>query len=436
MKEEGRENIMGNPDQSSEKSNITPFHYLLIALIFGFMGAFFWAIRGTSGFGGSQGGLLAGVGWGILWYVFSRLDGRGRQRPYGTDAMLAAITFGIAYGGMTGYGVYIRWIQGSFYLNLPEGSRPIGAWTGYAMLFICGLHWGGVPGAFMAWCAPRKPLNHTNWAIRVGAGFLGAFLASAVVRLFPDWFLPFYDEGIYEVAEYRTAQRALGSIRNIAPHVGFFLGFLAYEIGRKDWRAVGMILIMAFGFAIPFTIGGYWHTFHGSEVHIDWWKNWEMTIGFGGGLAFGLAFYLFNRPDPSFGPRKPTVNVRIWGGAFPVWFTSCFIFMNGYRGFVNIHDLDWPGWIRIVISVIYVLPATYVFALWIRRIRRDPDGSPLPVKALGGVLALIVVVGFIVSWHVPLELYNKVLLVSYTIFVLVSAALFGLLWKGLRTGTD
>jgi len=128
---------------AASESNLQPSDYWAIAGIMGLMGAFFWAIRGTSGYGGSQGGLLAGLGWGVLWYLFSSLDGTARQRPYGHARMIAAITFGIAFGGMTGYGVYIAWLQGKFYLNYPEGVRDIAPWTGYAMLFLCGLHWGG-----------------------------------------------------------------------------------------------------------------------------------------------------------------------------------------------------------------------------------------------------------------------------------------------------
>ena len=68
---------------------------------------------------------MAGLGWGTLWYLFSCLDGTSRQRPYGSARMIAAITFGIGIGGMTGYGVYIAWLQGKFYLNYPEGVRAL-----------------------------------------------------------------------------------------------------------------------------------------------------------------------------------------------------------------------------------------------------------------------------------------------------------------------
>lgn len=54
---------------------------------------------------------------------------------------------------------------------------------------------------------------------------------------------------------------------------------------------------MAHGFAIPFALGGYWHTMGSISTEINWWKNWEMTIGLGGGAAWGLAFLWFNVPQ-------------------------------------------------------------------------------------------------------------------------------------------
>ena len=319
---------------------LRPADYLSITIIMGLMGAFFWAIRGTGGFGGEQGGILAGLGWAVLWYGFSRIDGTARTRPYGHAGAIVAITFGIAVGGFTGYGVYNSWVRGQFFLDHPNGLRDVGAWTGYAMLFVCGLHWGGIPGAFLAWCAPRKPVRWQGWAGRIGGGIAGAVAAGVIVRVFPQWFLPFYNEGIYQLPENATCIRAAGSIRNIAPHVGLFLGFLAFEIGRRDWRAVGIMLVMALGFAIPFSVGGYWHTMNDSALQISWWKNWEMSIGLGGGLAFGLAFYLFNRPE-DVAPRPVTSTERIAGAGIPLAIGLAQILMGGYEGFRSLHKLPW-----------------------------------------------------------------------------------------------
>lgn len=418
-------------ERAAPVSALRALDYWAIAGIMGLMGAFFWAIRGTSGYGGAQGGLLAGLGWAILWYLFSTLDGQARLRPYGHARMIAAITFGIAFGGMTGYGVYIAWLQGKFYLNYPDGVRAIAPWTGYAMLFLCGLHWGGVAGAFMAWCAPRAPLGWRGWAARIGAGILGAIIAGIIVRVFPQYFLPFYHEGLYDVAENATCRRAVGSIRNIAPHIGLFLGFLTFEAARRDRRAVAMMLVMALGFAIPFTIGGYWQTMHGSAWKLDWWKNWEMSIGLGGGLAFGLAFYLFNRPEGA-APQPVTVKECIWGAGLTIWFASFTIFRNAYIGFTKIHALEWPGWISIVLSLLFLIPATIAYIRYIQRVSKNPGTMPLSWRVCFLVLLLIVAAGFTVSIHAESLPWNRLLIALYTGYIGVSAALWLLLARGVR----
>ena len=449
-----------------------PRDYLLLAGILGLMGAFFWAIRGTAGYGGSQGGWLAGLGWGLLWLFFSTRDQEAEKRPYATPWMLLAITFGIASGDTIGYDVYSAWVQGNFYLDFPEGVRELAPWTGYAMLFFSGLHLGGLTGVLMAWCGPNTALRWYGWVLRIGAGFLGGIIAYTIVQNFPHWFLPFYSEGIYDVEENRTCIRALDSIENIALAIGFLFGFLVFEITRRDWRAVGMILVMGLGFAIPFTAGGYWHSFHGHPLNVDWWKNWEMGIGLGGGLAMGLAFYLFNRPNDATPTGRFTARACIVGAAFPIWFALGIVFRNAFRGFTNIHELASPPDVITLVSMLYGVPATLLFAVFVanryrvkKRLyawlgtlvyaflfigsdeklfqyvlpfapvfilllpRRTLPELPLPNRIFYFALAMIVAAGFIVSIHWPLQLYNFVLLICYTVYVLGSVLLYFLLLR-------
>ncbi len=394
-----------------------------LVIIMGFMGAFFWAIRGTTGFGGAQGAALAGLGWAMLWYVFSRIDGNADRRPYGALRVIAAITFGTALGGMTGYGVYTAWIQGTFYLNYPEGARDVAAWTGYLAMFICGLHWGGNAGAFLAWCAPRRPLGWRGWCMRLGAGIVGAALAAVVVRVFPQWFLPFYAEGLYDVEANRTCIRAVGSIRNIGPYVGLFLGFLAFELFRRDLRAVAVMLIMSLGFAVSFSVGGYWHTFHGSGLALGWWKNWEMSIGLGGGVAYGLVFLLFNRPTLASARPRPSNTERFWGAGFPLWFVLGSIVANTWQGVVNLHGFEWTTTCRVATTLAFLVPAAAPLFFWMRK-----GDDVLPRWAPMNALALIIVAGYIVSLPPALSLKQYVLLALYTGFILVSVELFALVF--------
>ena len=410
-------------------------NYLLIALILGWMGAFFWAIRGTGGFGGETGGALAGLGWATLWLGLSQLLGDADRRPYGNGKAFAAITFGIAIGGFTGYGVYIAWINGQYQMN-HKLHREIAPWTGYAMLFLCGLHWGGVTGALLSWCAPTKPIGWIGWIGRIVSGVVGATLAVRMVQWFPEWFLPFYSEGYYQNEEYVTSIRALRSAPNVMQHVGLFLGFFLFEIARRDWRAVKLMLVMSLGFAIPFAIGGHWHTLHKiSDLQISWWKNWEMTIGMGGGLAFGLAFYLFNRPTEAVSIRETTKSERIFGIGLTIWLAGREVILGTYDGVIRSGRFEVSlDATRHYASWAYVLIATMCGAAWIYRTltmdrQRLAHQPPISIGALAAIIGMIIVAGYVTSVPLEMRLANHVLLVVYTFAIGISGVILCLLLK-------
>ncbi|HPC18528.1 MAG TPA: hypothetical protein P5318_19240 [Candidatus Hydrogenedentes bacterium] len=405
----------------------TQTDYGLVAGIMCLMGGYYWAIRGTSGYGGETGGALAGFGWALLWYAFSQMGGAER-RPYATPWMLVAITCGIMFGGFTGYGVYISWLNGKYCMNHPDLERAVPAWTGYAMLFLCGLHWGGNTGCFMAWCAPNRPLRLQDWVARIFCGVAGAVAALAFVRIFPQLFLPFYSEGVYNIPEYKTCQRALLSIQTIAPHVGSAIGFLAYEIIRRDRRAVAMILTLALGFAIPFTIGGIWQTQHGSPIRIDWWKNWEMSIGLGGGLAFGLAFWLFNRPADAVQPALGRWSRTFFRSGIPLWLPCIPVLQGCYDGWCEIHGVEpvLAGY-----ATLFGLSFLPVLVLWARQLRHPPGGAPyrVPCASIMALQLLIVAAGVIVSIPRTWRFGNTFLAAAYTLYIGTSLCLLAILWK-------
>lgn len=418
---------------AASKRELTGPDYVVIALILSLMGGFFWAIRGTTGFGGEQGAILAGLGWAVLWHGFSRLDGTGCQRPYGHALAMTAIAFGIAIGGFTGYGVYTAWVRGLFYLGHSNGSRPVAAWTGYAMLFVCGLHWGGLAGTLLAWCAPRRPLGWQDWLARIAAGIAGMVAAAVIVRFYPQWFLPFYGEGIYSLVANKTCLRAQASLQTIALHVGLFVGFLAFELARRDWRAVGVMLVLSLGFAIPFAAGGYWHTMEELSPNVDWWKNWEMSIGLGGGLAFGLAFWLFNRPDRDHLSRPGTRAEHLVGVAIPLACAALPILAGTWSGLRELHHLDWPE--PADISPLSVIGGIALVSLALLPWRRSAAAegavsaaTPVPAWVLVGALALILLAGYLTSIPPRLGSANQLLLSLYTGYVTLSGALFAWLW--------
>jgi hypothetical protein len=405
--------------------------YAIVVAVMGLMGAYYWAIRGTTGYGGETGGMLAGFGWALLWYGFSQTGEGAARRPYGRPWLLLAITLGIAFGGFTGYGVYISWLNGRHYLNYPELPRAVAPWTGYAMLFLCGLHWGGNTGCAMAWCAPERPLRARDWMVRIACGVAGAVGAGIFVRVFPQLFLPFYSEGIYSVPEYKTCLRAQDSIRNIAPHVGLFLGFLAFEIARRDRRAVAMILTLGLGFAIPFAAGGYWQTFHDAPLKLGWWKNWEMSIGLGGGLAFGAAFWCFNRPGAAIpAPLGPKARAFFRSG-LPLWLPSVAVLQGLYDGVCQIHGAD-PT--TLGYAAVLGLPTIVLLAAWAwRRFSESPEAASAPYRlsfrAIAVLQILIILAGVAVTIPLEWRLANTVLAALYAGYLGISAILLVLFWR-------
>lgn len=413
----------------------TTADFVAFCLIMGLMGAFFWAIRGSSGFGGYQGGLYAGLGWAIIWYFFANLDGQRALRPYGGPRVFAAIILGVGFGGMTGWGVYTAWVQGIFHYNAPDAAREIAPWTGYLALFFCGFHWGGNAGAFLAWCAPAVKTTWRTWAGRITAAVIGAVVVHQTIRFFPQLFFPFYAEGIYGNPDYATVQRTLGAIPNIGRHIGIFLGFLAFEALRRDWRAVKVMLTVSLGFALGLSIGAWWHTFHGHELAIDWWKNWEMVSGFGGGLGLALAFVLYNRPEPGRAPHTPSIAERAWGAGVPLLLASWVTWRGAYNGFTNpyLFDLDWPRMYALAHSRIFLFCALFVLAVWVVRMRRGvtpiTGKTVVPHGALWSIMAMVIVVGYVVTLHPVLLLMSHVLFTAYTVAIGLSAILALFLYR-------
>ena len=292
----------------------------------------------------------------------------------------------------------------------------------------------------MAWSAPEKPVNWLTWVGRIGAGASGAVLGMMLVKWFPGLVLPYYGEGYYQVKEYATSARAMRSIHSIAQHVGLVAGFLGFEIARRDWRAAKMIVTMALGFALPFAAGGYWQTFHGSALQIDWWKNWEMTIGAGGGLAFGLAFFLFNRPERAV-PRPVTWPERVFGIGLILWLSVGTVILGGYEGFIRVRGLetalestrDNAFWLYQGVAIIGFLCWIWCTITIAEQRLTDPQFPQLPLPFIGSLLAIIVLAGYVTSIPSEIRLANQVLLTLYTIYVAGSLILFGVLWKRRRS---
>src|SRR2546427_316104 len=100
-------------------------------------------------------------------------------------------------------------------------------------------------------------------------------------------------------------------------HMGFYLGFLLFEVGRRDWKNVLLILTVGVvnGLGWALCQNWQWASRLWPEGHFNFWRCWESSGGISIGIAYGLAYYLVNRPMHDEGRgREPAFSLSSSGG--------------------------------------------------------------------------------------------------------------------------
>jgi hypothetical protein len=165
------------------------WEFVLWALLFGSVGGIAWAIRGTDGWGGIDGTIVPGMAWGLLWYWACRcrgIDARGVALWLG---------LGIAIGGEWGYGQYVSWIRGTFYVT-DEQTIPIAPQLGYLWFILVGVAWGAPGGIALGWVLSGKQSLH-RWLMRIVLPLGAALLGRMLIQARPEWFFPNYSPELY-----------------------------------------------------------------------------------------------------------------------------------------------------------------------------------------------------------------------------------------------
>jgi hypothetical protein len=413
--------MAGNEAASAMKPEAGNPLFAPVALM-ALMGAFYWAIRGSSGYGGMAGGAYAGLGWALIWYWLANRD--GCNRPYASGWTVLAIALGIALGGNNGYGIFISWINHRFYLFYQGASIPAAAWPGYAGLFLCGLQWGGVAGVMLAWSGAEKPVTRWTWPARIAAGAAGAALAYGFTRLFPQCCFPKYGEGFYDNFDlYPRCEDVAGIIRQMSIHLGCFGGWLVLLFARGERRGAKLALLLAFGFAAGFTVFAFWQLMYGSALRIDWWKNWEMSIGLTGGAAFGLAFYCFNRPGYPAAPVRFPRGKRLFGFWFPVWLGGNVLLIAAMEGMAENFNVTLDRSHYTALLLLITLPSTILYIVTILRVMVAlPPEEPAAFPKIAIMQAILIVLGYLVSFQAAMNFALWLLILCYTVYIGLSAA--------------
>lgn len=275
----------------------------LPSILFAALGAMSWAVRGCSGFGGAAGCLFAGVLWGAAWWYISREPGAIQPRRYASGWVILALTLGISWSGGRGWAQWSTFFEGRLQTNTAAGDfEAISPVYGFIWLFIAGMPWAGIGACLLAGCGSHKRNDWQVWIIRAACGVAGFYIARYLFRELPQVFLPLYSafEAKYQDLENNpNLRRVMNDNRAAISHLGVYLGFLSFELGRRDWRNAILILTVGIINGIGWAcFQAFWQ--HADEIwpaaHFNWWRCWESSGGISIGIAYGVAFYLVNRP--------------------------------------------------------------------------------------------------------------------------------------------
>jgi hypothetical protein len=244
-----------------------------------------WAIRGCSGFGAMNGCVFAGVTWGASWWFIAREPSGQQSRRYASGWIILALTIGIGISGNRGWMQWPSFFEGHLQTNTAKGEFvPICKTYGYIWLFIAGVPWAGLGACLLAWCGSRRPLRARDWGLRIACGLGAAFFARFLFQRFPEVFLPLYSnmKGQYaEALSNPNLGRLINDCRAAIMHLGLYLGFLGYELGRSDGKNVVLILAVGLVNGLGWALfqNWKWAAAMWPNVNFNWWRCWESCGG-------------------------------------------------------------------------------------------------------------------------------------------------------------
>ena len=273
---------------------------ILPTLLFAALGGMTWAVRGCSGFGATAGCIFAGVAWGAAWWFIAREPGREPSRRYRSGWIVLAVTAGVGLSGARGWMQWPSFFEGKMQTNYAAGeSVPISPAYGFVWLFIAGMPWAGIGACLLAWCGALRETRVWHWGLRLACGIGGAFLARYLFEAFPQFFLPLYGEladRYQDVEQNPNLRRLVNDCRSAMLHMGLYLGLLVYEVGRRDWKNVVLIVTVGTVNGIGWALCQNWKWAPGiwENANFNWWRCWESSGGISIGVAYGVAYFLVN----------------------------------------------------------------------------------------------------------------------------------------------
>src|ERR1044071_1206740 len=366
----------------------------LPTLLFAALGGMTWAVRGCSGFGAVNGCVFAGITWGAAWWFIAREPGMFQSRRYASGWIILALTVGIGLSGGRGWMQWPSFFNGHLQTDTPAGKWvPIPRTYGFIWLFIAGVPWAGIGACLLAWCGSNRPTRAWQWALRLGCGFGASYLALYLFNHFPEFFLPLYKSLKAQYLDYQAnpnLRRLTGDNRAAIRHLGFYLGFLLFEAGRKDWKNVKLILTVGIvnGLGWALCQNWQWASRVWPEGHFNFWRCWESSGGISIGIADGLAYFLVNRrmSDDEIAKQSP----GLAGGRINVEWLVVYILLLLALSLFFVPALHGT-WGIIYFTVAAAFGVVYFFQY--RHDSGTPDGEDPNLERFGAYLGLLLGLG-------------------------------------------
>ena len=276
--------------------------FVLPTLLFAAVGGMTWAVRGCSGYGASAGCIFAGVTLGTVWWFIARDPGGRQSRRYASAWIILAMTVAFGIAGNRGWMQWPHFFNNTLYIDYGAGeSVPISRTYGFIWMFIAGIPWAGLGACALAWCGSGRRAAAWQWVVRLGCGIGMAYILSVVLyNRYPGVFLPLYDtlEDKYQNADaYRNVWKLIRDNREAMIQMGLYLGFLLFEVARRDWKNVALILTVGLVNGVGWALlqNWMWAARLWPGAQFNFWRCWESSAGISIGIAYGVAYYLVNR---------------------------------------------------------------------------------------------------------------------------------------------
>lgn len=412
------------------------YDLVLPTLLFAALGGMTWAVRGCSGYGAVNGCVFAGVTWGAAWWYIAHEPGGRQSRRYASGWIVLALAFGIGLSGARGWMQWPSFFEGRLLLDAPHNKFvPISRVYGFVWLFIAGAPWAGIGACMLAWCGSQRPVRAGGWCVRIACGVAGVLTARLLFESCPGVFLPLYGALKEQYQDFQTnpnLRRLVGDNRLAIEHLGLYVGFLAYEIGRKDWKNVTLISVVGVlnGFGWSLCQNWRWASGMWPGSSFNWWRCWESSGGISIGIAYGIAYYLVNRrvseaeqtlSEVHLTSTRP--NLERFGLYLGLVFGLGFSVKNGLKGWANIHLGNEAYWSGVFAMVIYplcaLLLAVLAYRVLSRPLARDRrvDIFPHAYKLIWVVLIVQNVLAQLVTG--PWTEWNEMVFKAYYVFLFI-----------------